>query len=370
MAEQARISPVQFQAEVERMKVDNLSESLDNLLEDSQDVDDVDEGDASDDEREREQGFVTSRPALLVNQPGPVAQVQVVNTKQSSSAKMETIELKSIESDLKNMSASAKGPLDDLENIDDLNVLNEISKNMDNYGTSCIMINDTLNETTSSAEVLREISDKMTNQLLDFFGSESTPAIPSSQSVPSSHQKTPEDFSNFSDNYQQPQVRGQKRLLPSWMKVGDVDAKHFKVDLGEEEKEKMSADAFTAAVAKLSFEFNASCDLCDFRDPNRKSVMKHRNAEHNGAPFQCKQCGKTFKQCQGLVNHRNNYHMEMLVKQPRYNHLFSLNQDLNKTMYRTPCRMQCGQEFLDEHLLRKHEERCSSIMLTRNIAEK
>ena len=73
MAEQARISPVQFQAEVERMKVDNLSESLDKLLEDSQDVnDDDDEGDASDDEREREQGFVTSRPALLVNQPGPL----------------------------------------------------------------------------------------------------------------------------------------------------------------------------------------------------------------------------------------------------------------------------------------------------------
>ena len=363
---------MQFQAEVERMKVDNLSESLDNLLEDSQDNnDDDEEGDASDDEREREQGFVTSRPALLVNQPG-AAQVQVVNTKQSSSAKMETIEFKSIESDLKNMSASAKGPLDDLENIDDLNVLNEISKNMDNYGRSCIMINDTLNETTSSAEVLREISDKMTNQLLDFFGSESTPAISTSQSVPSSHRKASEDISNFSDNYQQPQVRGQKRLLPSWMKVGDVDAKHFKVDLGEEEKEKkekMSADAFTAAVAKMNFEFNASCDLCDFRDPNRKSVMKHRNAEHNGAPFQCKQCGKTFKQCQGLVNHRNNYHMEMLVKQPRYNHLFSLNQNLNKIMCRTPCRMQCGQDYLDEHLLRSHEERCYTIMLARDIAD-
>ena len=261
------------------------------------------------------------------------------------------------------------GPLDEVENNDDLNVLSETSSNKDNYGTSCIMINDTLNETTSSAEVLREISDKMTNQLLDFFGSESTPT---SQSLPSSHQKTSEDFSNFSDNYQQPQVRGQKRLLPSWMKVGDVDAKHFKVDLGEEEKEKkekLSADAFTAVVAKMNFEFNASCDLCDFRDPNRKSVMKHRNAEHNGALFQCKQCGKTFKQCQGLVNHRNNYHMEMLVKQPRYNHLFSLNQDLNKIMYRTPCRMQCGQDYLDEHLLRSHEERCYSIMLARDIAD-
>ena len=105
------------------------------------------------------------------------------------------------------------------------------------------------------------------------------------------------------------------------MKVGDVNAKHFKVDLAEEEKqkkEKMSADAFTAAVAKMSFEFNASCDLCDFRDPNRKSVMKHRNAEHNGAPFQCKLCGKSFTIAQSLVNHRNNSHMEMLVREPRY----------------------------------------------------
>ena len=231
------------------------------------------------------------------------------------------------------------------------------------------MINDTMNKTASSTEALKEISDKMTIQLLDFFGSEPTPAHLSSQSVPSSNQKS---SVNVSNKYQQLQFRGQKRLLPGWMMVGDVDAKHFKVDLGEKEKqkkEKMSADAFTAAVAKMSFEFNASCDLCDFRDPNRKSVMKHRNAEHTGAPFQCKQCGKTFKQCQSLVNHRNNYHMEMLVREPRYPYLQNHNQ-INKIMSRTPCRMLCGQEFLDEHLLRKHEERCSSIMLTRNIAEK
>ena len=184
-----------------RSQDDEISDSLDNLLEDSEDVDDVDEVDTSDAEREMEQCFVTSRPAD---------------------------EFKSIESDLKNLSASAKGPSDYLENIDDLNVLSEMSKNKDNNRlTSCLMINDTMNKTASSTETLKEISDKMTNQLLDFFGSESPLAPLSSQSVPSSNQKR---SANVSNKYQQMQVRGQKRLLPGWMKVGDVDAKHFKID--------------------------------------------------------------------------------------------------------------------------------------------
>ena len=321
LADQASISPVQFQAEEESMKVENISDSFDHLLEDNQD-----DEDDSDGEQEIEQDFAISRPVLLV-ESSVHANLQ------------ETINFKSMESDLDSLSASGMGPSDDLENIDDLNVLSETSNNKDNYGTSCIMINDTLNETTSTAEVLKEISDKMTDQLLEFFGSESPLAIPTSQSVPSSHQrasenvpnqkasendphqKASENVSNFGDNYQQPKKRGQKRLLPSWMKVGNVDAKHFKVDLAEEEKqkkEKISADEFTAAVRRINLEFNASCDLCNFRDPNRKNVMKHRNAEHRGALFQCRQCGKTVKSPQSLVNHRNNSHMEMLVREQRY----------------------------------------------------
>ena len=309
------------------MKVDNISDSFDHRLEDNQDDEDVSDG-----EQERKQGFSIFRPALFVES---LVQANL----------QEAIKSKSMESDLDSLSASAISPLDDLENNDDLNVLSETSSNKDNHRTSCIMINDTLNETTSSAEVLKDISDKMTNQLLEFFGSESPLAIPTSQSVPSSHQRASENVpnqkasgnvSNFGDNYQQPKERGQKRLLPSWMKVGNVDAKHFKVDLAEEEtqkKEKISADEFTAAVRKINVEFNASCDLCNFRDPNRKRVMQHRNAEHGGALFQCRQCGKTVKSAQSLVNHRNNSHMEMLVREPRYPKLHIIPRGVVKNGY-------------------------------------
>ena len=127
-----------------------------------------------------------------------------------------------------------------------------------------------------------------------------------------------EEQPEVAQDEQKSQRKGRKRLLPSWMKVGNADPKHFKLDQAEEQpKEKMSAAEFSAAVAKENSEFNASCDQCDFRDPNRKNVMKHRNAEHKHIPFQCKVCGKTFKVAQSLVTHRQNIHMKQLVRQPR-----------------------------------------------------
>ena len=314
LAEQARLSPVDFRAELtSRLKEDNFSDSLENLLEDVDDDEEEEGGDSveSYNEQMREQSFGNNPSHQFLDYFAPHAVVQNQNFDQTTPENGHSMEFQSIESDLKNMgdsrscspSVSVKGPLDDLENIDDLNVLDEITQNMQqNNGTSCIMINDTLNETTSSAEVLKEISEKMTTELLGFFGSESIPEEPAE--VAQVEQKS--------------QRKGQKRLLPSWMKVGNADPKHFKLDQAEEaKKEEMSAAEFSAAVAKENSEFNASCDLCDFRDPNRKNVMKHRNAEHKNLPFQCKVCGKTFKVAQGLVTHRQNIHMKQLVRQPR-----------------------------------------------------
>ena len=80
LADQASLSPVQFQAEEERMKVENNSDSFDHLL---------------DGEQEREQGFSISRPALLV-ESSVQANLQ------------EAIKSKSMESDLDSLSASAQ----------------------------------------------------------------------------------------------------------------------------------------------------------------------------------------------------------------------------------------------------------------------
>ena len=309
LAEQARLSPVDFRAELTRLKEDNFSDSLENLLEDVDDEDEddsVDAYDESDAEHMREQSFgnvpsVMPSQQFLDNFSRHAAVVQSYNFAQTT-PENEPIEFQSIESDLRIMSGSTKGPLDDLENIDDLNVLNEITQNMRNNGTSCIMINDTLNETTTSAEVLKEISDEMTTELLGFFGSESVS----------------EEQPEVAHVEQKSQRKGQKRLLPSWMKVGNADPKHFKLDQAEDQpKAEMSGAEFSAAVAKENAEFSASCDQCDFRDPNRKTVMKHRNAEHKHLPFQCKLCGRTFKAAQTLVSHRQNLHMKQLVRQPR-----------------------------------------------------
>ena len=297
LAEQARLSPVEFRAELtSRQEENNFSDSLENLLEDEEEEEVYDESEA---EQQREQQFenMPSQQFLdyfndeTMDQNGP-------------------IEFKSIESDLKNMTESPKGPLDDLENIDDLNVLNEITQNMDSIGTSCILINDPLNETTTSAEVLQEISDNMTTELLGFFASESIPENPETETKVAEDQKVPEG--------QKPGKRGHKRLLPSWMKVGNADPKHFKMDQDVNVKEEMSAAEFRVAVEKEHSEFNASCDICDFRDVNRKNVMKHRRTDHKNLPFHCKVCGRTFNAAQQLVTHRLNNHMKQLVLLPRY----------------------------------------------------
>ena len=102
------------------------------------------------------------------------------------------------------------------------------------------------------------------------------------------------------------------------MKVGNADRKHFKMDQDENVKEEMSAAEFRVAVEKEHSEFNASCDICDFRDVNRKNVMKHRRTDHKNLPFHCKVCGRTFNAAQQLVTHRLNNHMKQLVLLPRY----------------------------------------------------
>ena len=89
-ADQSSMSPVQFQAEEERMKVDNISDSFDHLLEDNQDDEDVSDG-----EQERKQGFSIFRPALFVES---LVQANL----------QEAIKSKSMESDLDSLSASAQ----------------------------------------------------------------------------------------------------------------------------------------------------------------------------------------------------------------------------------------------------------------------
>ena len=54
----------------------------------------------------------------------------------------------------------------------------------------------------------------------------------------------------------------------------------------------------------------------------------------------------------------------------KYPFFYDSPNQINKIMFRTPCRMQCGRDFLDEPLLRKHEGICYSIMLARGIVEK
>ena len=100
-------------------------------VEDEEDGDDsVETYDNSDAEHMREQAFGN----ISLNSFAGHAEVQDQPTREES-----PIEFESIESDLKKMSGNLKGPLDDLENIDDINVLNEITQNMEkNNGTSCI----------------------------------------------------------------------------------------------------------------------------------------------------------------------------------------------------------------------------------------
>ena len=127
----------------------------------------------------------------------------------------------------------------------------------------------------------------MTNQLLDFFGSEPPLAPLSSQSVPSSNQKR---SANVSNKYQQMQVRGQKRLLPGWMKVGDVDAKHFKIDLVEEEKQKKEQMGPPCKIGNMRCPGTLKNQNPQFEEKNKffcffMFLYPIQGGKNNGSPY-------------------------------------------------------------------------------------
>ena len=148
---------------------------------------------------------------------------------------------------------------------------------------------DPFNETSTSEEMLKEISDNMTVELLNLFGTEK----PSPEEATAVVVKNPK--------------MGKKRLLPLWMRVGDSGLKHFKVG---PTFEKLTLEEAGITVGGHNFEFWSSCDMCTFMEPNKKNLMKHRKVAHPNEQFICKLCGKRYKAYLSLVQHIQTVHMK------------------------------------------------------------
>ena len=168
---------------------------------------------------------------------------------------------------------------------------------------------DSFDDNSTSEEILNEISDNMTMELLNLFGSEEDQINP--EDTTSAVLENREDGSERETIVvENPKKRGKKRLLPLWMRVGDSDPKHFKVGPFFD---KSTAEEAGITLGGPNFEFWSSCDLCTFTATNKKNLMKHRNEAHPNEQFICKLCGKKVKAYRSLVQHIENVHMKQNI---------------------------------------------------------
>ena len=165
---------------------------------------------------------------------------------------------------------------------------------------------DPFNETSTTEEMLKEISENMTVELLNLFGSEESEQKTNLEEATAVLENVREGDENFNVVVKDPKM-GKKRLLPLWMRVGDSDLKHFKVGPSFE---KLTPEEAGITLGGHNFEFWSTCDMCTFVEPNKKNLMKHRNVAHPNEQFICKLCGKRYKAYLSLVQHIQTVHMK------------------------------------------------------------
>ena len=51
------------------------------------------------------------------------------------------------------------------------------------------------------------------------------------------------------------------------------------------------------------------CDDCDFETNSRKYLKEHQRIHGDNLPYKCEKCGKGFKWCSSIHNHRKNAHI-------------------------------------------------------------
>ena len=86
---------------------------------------------------------------------------------------------------------------------------------------------DPFNDTATSEEMLKEISDNMTAELLNLFGVDD---VQSNLEETTAVVENSRDRTDLVDPVVKNPTRAEKRLLPLWMRVGHSDPKYFKVD--------------------------------------------------------------------------------------------------------------------------------------------
>ena len=86
---------------------------------------------------------------------------------------------------------------------------------------------DPFNDTATSEEMLKEISDNMTAELLNLFGVDD---VQSNLEETTAVVENSRDRPDLVDPVVKNPTRAEKRLLPLWMRVGHSDPKYFKVD--------------------------------------------------------------------------------------------------------------------------------------------
>ena len=165
---------------------------------------------------------------------------------------------------------------------------------------------DPFNETSTSEEMLKEISENMTVELLNLFGSEESEQKTNLEEATAVFENAREGDGNFNAVVENLKI-GKKRLLPLWMRVGDSDPKHFKIG---PTFDKLTPEEAGITLGGDNFEFWSSCDMCTFVEPNKKNLMKHRNVAHPNEQFLCKLCGKRYKAYLSLVQHIQTVHMK------------------------------------------------------------
>ena len=101
------------------------------------------------------------------------------------------------------------------------------------------------------------------------------------------------------------------------------------------------------------------CNKCENRYLDRNCYRRHVKIEHEGLRYECKLCGKEFRNAEGLKNHRNIHLGIKPFMCDKCDSAFTNSACLRKHMKRmhTVCEVictQCGKELDSEGELRKH----------------
>ena len=221
------------------------------------------------------------------------------------------------------------GGIQKREEIQDEDVLDEVVVKVPEGGEECLENADN----TDTAEVLAEISDNLTADLLDLFGSDS-------ETIPLPNTNSDANIQDSSKDIKEPEKptksapeplpcdkkdSKKRRMLPSWMKTDGSDPKYFRpndvfvqpVKINKipkkDNKPATTDDKKSARTEEYGYNYTEifqECDRCEFKSDERKIVTKHRRYEHNKELYVCKMilCKREFSQFGALLTHRKGLH--------------------------------------------------------------